>query len=110
MRYGWIIIVALHLVPVVSAALTWKKPWGFALERIVRVQVIATLAFFVLFPLAFHVNLGYPLSSFQFMDIFYWFSYEGVFNTFPIVSAAAVTVLAAFIRRRATRGREDETP
>lgn len=106
MRYQWIVVIAIHLVPVVAAVLTWKKPWKFAFERIVRVQVIASVLYFPAFVLAGKLALGTP---FQFMDIFDWFYAEGLWYTLPLVSAAAVTALVALIRRRATRGRENES-
>ena len=51
MSYAWITTLALHLLPILMIWRTWKSDWNAALEKIVRVQIIGSLVYIVVYPL-----------------------------------------------------------
>ena len=104
MRYSWIPTIVLHLLPTLSVLLTWNKPWPAALERIIRVQVIASVLYVPACPLCMGLDWpGFSLSQFGLADLFAPLEGEGLllYGGF-LVTASAVTALAAFLRRRRT--------
>lgn len=104
MRYSWIPTIVLHLLPILSVLLTWNKPWTTALERMVRVQVIASVLYVPACSLCMRLDCpGFSLSQLSLADLFAPLEGEGLllYGGF-LVSAAVVTALAAFLRRRWT--------
>lgn len=102
MQYTLIPILALHLLPLLSVLLTWKQPWAMALERIVRVQIIGSVLYVPLCSLFLYLGSGWFPASFSIADLFTAFDGMGalLYGT-AMVTAAAVTALAAWLRRRA---------
>lgn len=104
MRYTWIPTIVLHLLPILTVLLTWSKPWTTALERMVRVQVIASVLYVPACSLCMRLDCpGFSLSQLSLADLFAPLEGEGLllYGGF-LVSAAVVTALAAFLRRRWT--------
>lgn len=102
MRYSWIPTIVLHLLPILSVLLTWNKPWPAALERIIRVQVIASVLYVPACSLCMGLDWpGFSLSQFGLADLFAPLEGEGLllYGGF-LVTASAVTALAAFLRRK----------
>lgn len=93
--------ILLHLLPLLMVLVTWQEAWSAAFEKIVRAQVLATLAYFLLYPAV--SIFGWP--GFQLADlrigtlVDYW-SGDGVLGTLPVISAAIVTMLLLFLRHR----------
>lgn len=51
MRETFAVIVGLYLVPVAALALTWKKPLGSALSRILQAEAVGLALYFPLYAL-----------------------------------------------------------
>ena len=43
MDFSWLVTAILHLLPMIMVIVTWRLEWPVALEKTVRVQVIATI-------------------------------------------------------------------
>lgn len=101
MDFSWLVTAILHLLPMIMVIVTWRLEWPVALEKTVRVQVIATIVYFVIYPVV--GMLGWP--EFQLSDInlgnlsSYWHD-DGIWNAFKVISAVAVTAIVLFVRRR----------
>ena len=102
MRYTWIPTIVLHLLPILTVLLTWSKPWTTALERMVRVQVIASVLYVPACSLCMRLDCpGFSLSQLSLADLFAPLEGEGLllYGGF-LVTAAVVTALSAFLRRK----------
>lgn len=108
MSWTILIIVILHVLPLIMVFVTWKTELSNAIERIVRVQVIATVAYFLIGPIA--GILDWPnvdLTDFTLTNILGWWQSDGPY--LMITSSAMITAAAVFIRRRcAKRGKGPE--
>lgn len=101
MSYAWIVTLMLHLLPILMIWRTWKSDWNVALEKIVRVQIIGSLVYIVVYPIVdvltwpdFH--MGY-ISIDTVVSMWYG---EGIWNFYKILTAAVVTAVCAAIRRK----------
>ena len=105
MSWTVLILVILHVLPVVMVFVTWNMDASNAIERIVRVQVIATAAYFLIGPIA--GILDWPnnqLSDFTFSNILGWWGNDGPY--LMITTAALVTATVIFIRRQYSKSRK----
>lgn len=101
MSYAWIVTLMLHLLPILMIWRTWESDWNAALEKVVRVQIIGSLLYIVVYPIAevltwpdFHMgylSLGNIVST--------WDG-EGIWNFYKILTAAVVTAVCAAVRRK----------
>ena len=105
MSWTVLILVILHVLPVVMVFVTWNMDASNAIERIVRVQVIATVAYFFLYPVA--GMLDWPdvqPSDFTLSNILGWWQNDGLY--LMIVSTALVTATVIFIHRQYSKSRK----
>ena len=101
MNYVWIVTLILHLLPILMIWVTWRSRWTVALEKVVRVQIIGSLIYLVIYPIvevfswpdfqARYVNIGMIVSM--------WHD-DGIWNFYKILSAAVLTTICAAIRRK----------
>lgn len=101
MNYAWITTLILHLLPILMIWMTWRNPWTIALEKVVRVQVIGSLIYIVVYPIVevltwpdFHmgyISIANAVST--------WDG-EGIWNFGKIMTAAILTAICAGIRRK----------
>lgn len=101
MSYAWIVTLMLHLLPILMVWVTWQAEWTVALEKIVRVQIIGSLVYIVVYPIVdvltwpdFH--MGY-ISIDTVVSMWYG---EGIWNSYKILTAAVVTAVCAAVRRK----------
>ena len=101
MNYAWITTLALHLLPILMVWVTWQAEWTVALEKIVRVQIIGSLVYIVVYPIVdvltwpdFH--MGYINIS----TVVSMWDGEGIWNFYKILTAAVVTAVCAAVRRK----------
>lgn len=101
MNYAWIVTLALHLLPILMIWMTWKSDWTFALEKVVKVQIIGSLVYLIAYPIV--DILTWPDFNMGYINIetvvSMWYG-EGVWNFCKILSAAVVTAICAGIRRK----------
>lgn len=100
MLYVSILILALHLLPLVMLRATWALSQETAGSRIVLAQVIGSLVFLLLFPLADQLRWGAQVSD-LFLDLgfFYGCSLSWV-NILFLITAGAVALGAIHFRAR----------
>ncbi len=101
MSYAWITTLALHLLPILMIWRTWESDWNVALEKVVRVQIIGSLVYIVLYPMVdvltwpdFH--MGYLSIG----NVVSMWGGEGIWNFYKILSAAVVTAVCTAVRRK----------
>ena len=101
MSYAWITTLALHLLPILMIWRTWKSDWTFALEKVVKVQIIGSLVYLIAYPIV--DILTWPDFNMGYINIetvvSMWYG-EGVWNFCKILSAAVLTAICAGIRRK----------
>ena len=109
MNTTWIVILALFLVPVVMAALTWKKPWFTARATIVRAQIVASLVFLVAYPIVGLLTWpSFSFSTLTMVSLVEILHKNALWHTAPILIAILFTALVCYLRRRATQNRDQE--
>lgn len=91
-------MVVLNVVPIAVVAATWQQPWADAVEKTVRIQVIVTLVYLVLAPVA--GMMVWPDAQISLAGIVSHWEGEGLWNVIPAVSAAVVTGGALCLRRK----------
>lgn len=104
MSWTVLMIAILHILPVVMVFATWKMELSNAIERIVRVQVIATVAYFLIGPIA--GILDWPnnqLSDFSLNNVLGWWQSDGLY--LMITTSAMITAAAVFVRRQNSKRR-----
>lgn len=99
--YAWIVTLMLHLLPILMVWVTWKSPWNIALEKIVRVQIMGSLIYLLVYPIVKVVSgPDFQLAHFDIGSIVLIWHDDGSWSLYKILSAEVLTAVCAAIRRK----------
>lgn len=93
--HAHLLVLLLHLLPVGMTLLTWKFPWKKARIRIAFTQMIASIAYIVVFPLF----LDSP-GPFNILNAFDIWSGMGWVCVLPVVTAGLVSSLLILFQQK----------